>query len=681
MGFVFRNIRAIFWIAIILLVLTGLAIMFVLEPVIGAVFFGYLAVFWVIQKIGRAFGLIGPDHYWYFALLPWRTPLKWLLNVFRGLGGTSEEVAQGVTKVSTGKPMRWMSNLRMLTMMYQPGLDYLGRLMMFNIPFFMPLGAKSERHSVAIGMTGSRKTALFTTILALHKGNSLVIDPQDRLTATLYQRRGKGGPGIIGTGQDFYVIAPQGTRAPLPSASWNVFDEWRKIESEMGRDVLVTFADSAANMLVQQDSETQPVFANVARSFLKATMLHVYATEPPATATLQTVRQRIMRGKEAPGKEDVKGYVRELSQCMYFGNVLPNMCAELVNKVEKEGPDFFTSCRNQTEWMDDPLMVKICRPSNVSLYDIKFGNTNLHVSAETKLIRETMKPYIRLLFGTASAVFELTPGRPQHDALVLIDELPNLGNIPELEDAAPTLRSAGLRLFLAGQELAGFQKAYPHDGWRRLLGGADFKFWLVSTEPATLKYIEEELGGLMSQTELRTYLETERGRMIITQTAQSIRAQAAWYWKELPVYYYNVDPDFKDSPLRAIGRQLMQSLIPGLGGAQQAPASTPAPQPSASPPRSQRGRSSTAPSPGRTGAGQDQNTVKTLRRSTKPKPVRSIDPAVQRAMDIVGVSVGYTERDLAKAKLSAPVRIRMDTEPGFKTQFNAALEQLRRTLQ
>src|ERR1035438_553390 len=72
-----------------------------------------------------------------------------------------------------------------------------------------PIGIQTEKHMVTIAGTGSGKsTAALIPNLCIHQGSALIIDPKGELAAITARRRGNGGGGVRGMGQDVFVLDP-----------------------------------------------------------------------------------------------------------------------------------------------------------------------------------------------------------------------------------------------------------------------------------------------------------------------------------------------------------------------------------------------------------------------------------------------------------------------------------------
>lgn len=77
---------------------------------------------------------------------------------------------------------------------------------------------------------------------------------------------------------------------------------------------------------------------------------------------------------------------------------------------------------------------------------------------------------------------------------MVLDEMPNIGSIPDLTKKISTIRSRAINMSVIFQNLAQLQNRYPNGAWEEILGGCDTMLFLGCTDTTTAKYISDRTG-------------------------------------------------------------------------------------------------------------------------------------------------------------------------------------------
>lgn len=77
---------------------------------------------------------------------------------------------------------------------------------------------------------------------------------------------------------------------------------------------------------------------------------------------------------------------------------------------------------------------------------------------------------------------------------MVLDEMPNIGAIPDLTKKISTIRSRAINMSVIFQNLAQLQNRYPNGAWEEILGGCDTMLFLGCTDSTTAKYISDRTG-------------------------------------------------------------------------------------------------------------------------------------------------------------------------------------------
>ncbi len=76
----------------------------------------------------------------------------------------------------------------------------------------------------------------------------------------------------------------------------------------------------------------------------------------------------------------------------------------------------------------------------------------------------------------------------------VLDEMPNIGAIPDFKKKISTVRSRNVSVSVIFQNIAQLKNRYPNDEWQEILGNCDTQIALGCTDPMTAKYISDRAG-------------------------------------------------------------------------------------------------------------------------------------------------------------------------------------------
>lgn len=543
---------------------------------------------WLVENLlkaihvggGRLIGLYSPDQYRIWAWICWQPLGRWLAHA---ASWWEENFIMG-----TEASAQWESHLEP----YRTGQVLLGRSWAAGFGGLMPVGISAERHFVMIAGSGSGKTTLLITLLALHRGTSFVIDPKGQISKVLKKRQGQGGNGIVGKGMTVWILDPYRIVDGTQQASWNVFDELDAATLRHGPDCAVRYASKIAEGLIKQDDPSQPFFVNAAREFIKGLVLHIHQTEPSYRRNLVRLRELLNVGYREMGDDGFDALLDLMLASPHYDGVIANAAAALKNAGANARGDVLATARQQTSFLDLPEIRKISTESDFSLADLKTGDLNLAVCAPVGAIQSELSQWFRLLTVLAMYLFENIPGKLAEPCLFAVDEMPSLGNISAIETAAPVMRSYGVRLLAITQDIEKLQQAYPQS-WGGFIGNAEAVWWMATNHEQTVLELEKSLGSrtrqeaidgdffrqyaktddqsqeqltqverpLLYGEQIKRYLHARKANLIVTRFGlRPLRLKNAPYFKELPVTFYEADPDYREAVLRSITRRLLRAL-------------------------------------------------------------------------------------------------------------------------
>src|SRR6202020_71069 len=155
-------------------------------------------VFWsmLFSRTLKSIGLWNPFNASIYGSRPW------LLLTIVFIGGWCEILTRFGRQATGG----WAGLLEVLSCRFKDGDVFLGRPR-FKIGGGMlrPIGVPTEKHFVTFGWTGlGKSTGALVPNLCLHRGSLLCVDPKGELATITAARRGQGGGGVRGLGQEVF---------------------------------------------------------------------------------------------------------------------------------------------------------------------------------------------------------------------------------------------------------------------------------------------------------------------------------------------------------------------------------------------------------------------------------------------------------------------------------------------
>lgn len=534
---------------------------------------GTIIALWVFKNsvvfLLRLLGLSHPAQYGEFPRLPWRSFLKlwlavqtWWERVFR------------LSRMSSGG---FSSAVATLTYLYTPGKILLGRAYALGVGLLQPLGIKVSRHIKIFAMTGAGKTTLLITMLSCWLGAALVVDPKGQITSALARKDKK---------RRWLAFDPYGITG-LVSIGFNVFDTIKEAVMRSGPSSAVLWAQRIAQCLVNTpEGAKTPYFYDISRGFVTGLILHVLTMHPENEHNLPFIRSLIVEGyrvfnpetgtEETRGDEAFSLLLDTMRRNPAFDGVVSGAATAFLNAGEETLGNILSTLMEQTQWLDIPDVRRALMHSDLSLADLKTrDDIVLALVAPVFSVREELKDVFRLFINMAAYTFEAVK-KKKGQCLFVVDEMPSLGHNPTFEVLLPVARSQGITFVGISQDIELLKKAYPKS-WETFIGNADCVFWMGTNHEGTLKYLSGVLGfrtlvekdpyqgrksyrqvRVAEPDQLRRFLNPDAGRMIITRPGKrALKVVNEPYYKALPVWAYDPDPDHKEALLRRLTRALL----------------------------------------------------------------------------------------------------------------------------
>ncbi|WP_149541449.1 type IV secretory system conjugative DNA transfer family protein [Siccirubricoccus phaeus] len=375
----------------------------------------------------------------------------------------------------------------------RPGGRFLGQL------WGRDIALHGEGHCLTVAAQGSGKTTglIIPTLITYDAGSVVVTDPKGAITAQTRRLRASRGR----------VVVLNPWRDELmgdPAFALDLGDEGFNPLQLVGFDRAGRSAAAMlAGLLLPDMPGEESYWRTEARDLLEWAMLYQAAKLPPDKRTLPALQallydpaeltaimERLVKDKHpASADAPLRG-----AAAKFYGLV-----------AMQAGPQFAgaqgtaaTALKIYSE--GSALGEHVSRKGGFMLSDLK-GETPLTlylICPPNHLVSDDRK-WLNLVL----ALITQEIGKPgaARETVLLMDEFPALGYLPNLLPALEQFREAGLRAHLIAQNPGQIIQTYGQDGLRRLWGAAEYKQFFRITDPDQARQLSEWLGNVTVRTE------------------------------------------------------------------------------------------------------------------------------------------------------------------------------------
>ena len=303
---------------------------------------------------------------------------------------------------------------------------------------------------------------------------------------------------------------------------------------------------------------------------------------------LAVVRDLIVHGYklvDKDGKEETKGdeahelLLRAMTNNPAYDAFIAGAISSLQSASGETSGNVRSTLQEQSKWLDIPQVRRCITSSDFSLVDLKTRDDMvLAFTAELSSLREELSRFSRLLTNLSYYTFQAVK-KKKGQCLTVIDELPSCQKYnPTLELMLAAGRSMGQTLLGISQNLELMQLHYPKS-WKSFISEADVCFWMGGNHPDNADMLSSKLLGkktiqnkdkrsghqtrfdidVMTSEQVSRYLDPDSDRLIVTRASgRSLLLRNDPYYKALPVWKYEADPEHGDTWFRAIIRFLLR---------------------------------------------------------------------------------------------------------------------------
>ena len=511
----------------------------------------------------RQFGCSTPELYSKFPTLPWRSVYRVKMSIARWY--------EHVFKFGKQQTGGFASVLAVLTNRFSSGKIFIGRPWFCGFGLYQSIGIKLTKHMLIVAGTGSGKTSTIIASLAKWKGSAFVLDPTAIITNTLAKNDKK---------RQWLELSPY---EPETTAQLNPFDDAKLAGTRDGIDGVIKWAYRIGESFIKTVPNSRDAFyTNTSRGFFIGLFLQILSAHPEEEHNLGTLRTLIIHGyKVYDDNGKLLSSPEESRQLLYramlknpaYEGAIAGAAAPFINASAETTGNLEATLQEKTKILDIPAVKHFFAKTTRPLSDLKTKNNVVFILNIPLLsLRQELNGLAMLVQSLVFYTFQDIKAR-NGLTLFITDEAQAQGYNSALEVAMPTARSQGLNIIVITQDLDGLEAEYKKT-YLAFVGNADLVLWMGTAHPSNKQRLHSILGKktevtkdkctgkksyreieVMTEEQIERYLDPETGNFIAT-----IYGKRPWrcildpFFKSLPVWSYQPDPNHKEPILKRIGR-------------------------------------------------------------------------------------------------------------------------------
>lgn len=338
---------------------------------------------------------------------------------------------------------------------------------------------KLNHHIAVFGASGTMKSRALARNLIMQasvRGESIIItDPKGELyedCAPLLREKG-------------YDVKMFNLNEQKHSDSWNCLAELLDEDGNVDSTDAKIFADT----IVMNATGEQDYWSDNARNLLKAVCLYVMNEYPEENQNMGSVYDII--SSKTPQEID------------RMFDVLPE------NSVARRAYNIFRVCTDQVKGQilnGLGIMLDVFQDDQIrNITSSKEINMTKPVTEKCAYFCITSDQhkvfdfiavlfYAMLFIKLVRKADRLKHTKNAIPVNLILDEFPNIGQIPDFCKKISTVRSRNLNIVVIFQNITQMQNRYPNGQWEEILGNCDATVFLGCTDETTAKYISDKTG-------------------------------------------------------------------------------------------------------------------------------------------------------------------------------------------
>jgi len=265
-------------------------------------------------------------------------------------------------------------------------------------------------------------------------------------------------------------------------------------------DAVVERAILTATSLVTRSQGEDPHWNDTAEQAIAGTCAHVMTSPLHAEQRhLGTVFRLLTDKTVRPDPHTPCDLEAEMRTNPAAGGMVISTAAAFFGKSDREFASTCSTIQRHLNWLHFPEMRRVVETDTVDLGSIQTTPTALFLSMPVRHM-SSCAGFLRMVLNCLLASFESGDARRKHQmrsgghrTLIIIDEMPALGYVRELEIAAGQIAGLGAKLYFCCQDLNQLKAAYPKS-YETFLANSGTCTFLAPQDTTTLEWIQKRLG-------------------------------------------------------------------------------------------------------------------------------------------------------------------------------------------
>lgn len=352
----------------------------------------------------------------------------------------------------------------------------------------IPVGSRDDRHEtlVAGSRSGKGRSVLIPRLLT-SAGSFIVNDCKGELAAITARYRAES------LGQKVCILDPFRITPPQCEVYRKQFNPMSLVRME--NPTVIEDAALISDALVVPQGSKDSHWDETAKAFIEAIILLVACGNfRPEERTLLTVAE-LIAGKRG----SIKWLLDEMEQTEGPDNRIGAAAITLREMGENERGSVLSNARKNLKFLDLDSMQSVLGYHDFDLEDLKNGAMTIYlVLPATRM--SACKQWLRLFVNLTLAAMEKNRTKPKYPVQMLLDEMPVLGYMKELESAIGQMAGLDLKITSVIQDF-GQLKAIYKDRFETFLGNSGVLQFFGNVD----YFSSEWIGKYLGKTTLRIY--------------------------------------------------------------------------------------------------------------------------------------------------------------------------------
>ena len=272
-----------------------------------------------------------------------------------------------------------------------------------------------------------------------YPGSVICIDPKGENARITARHRAKFGP--------VHVLDPFGVTG-IASAAFNPLDRLDPAGLDLADDAM-TLADALVYDAPGEAGEAH--WYEEAKALIAGIILAIVTSEPPATRTLATLRDRLTLAPQA--------FAVMLETMQAQGGLAARAANRHLGKSDREAAGVLSAAQRHTHFLDSPRMSAVLERSDFTFADVKARATTVYLVLPPDRLA-TYARWLRLMLAQGLTDLARAPASPARPVLFLLDEFAALGRLEPVERAMGLMAGYSIQLWPILQDVHQLRALY-----------------------------------------------------------------------------------------------------------------------------------------------------------------------------------------------------------------------------